>query len=1058
MAQVPQGFNYQAIARDGSGNVIPNQPLPVKIDIVDALTSGNLIYEELFSSVTSNQFGLISLVVGTGAPQSGGKVSSFSAIDWKSKPLYIRTIIEYPGTTWTTMGTSQIMSVPYSLLAKDVQGPVTSIPSLGITGTTDVMDSALFEVRNKAGNLVFAVYNEGVRAYVGNGSKGAKGGFAVGGYDGTKDGSQHNLLYVTSDSVRVYVDSHPSTKGNRGGFSVGGYDMTKGTVQDYLNISKDSARIYVDTNPLTKGVKGGFSVGGYDMTKGSTSIQDLLDISKDSARIYVDSNPLTKGVKGGFSVGGYDMTKGGTVVQDMLDVSKDSVRVYVDSNPATKGVRGGFSVGGYDMTKGGSSISNYLNIETNTAAIINPAENRLLWYPLKNAFLTGRVLITDTANVGVNSFATGYESEAKGRYSQAMGFRAAALGDYSTAIGNNAAANNNNSFAFGESAAASNEGAFAFGYGSVASMGNSYAFGKSSSANGLSSYAFGEGVTAGTSSAGNCYAFGKSTQATGIGSYAFGDGAISSGISSYSFGSYGSENNWTPNFASNTIANGNYSFAAGQGALAFGDNSISIGYCTRAEGQLNIAMGYGSWSYGNRSCTAIGEYCRSTGLSSLAMGYWSWASGQGSVALGWSTASQNWGSATMGYFTQTNSNFCTAIGRANEGLTNSMFEIGNGTYSNYNPSGTRVNILTVLNNGNMGLGTSAPSERLEIGGSQAKISFNSSISNMLLYNSSGIGPPTFTSRGTGTKIILFPSLASSAVDYAMGIDNSTLWYSVAQATNTNSFKFYAGTTEIMRITGDGRVGIGTTAPGCTLDIGTQAGAYSGTFGFLNPSGQVGTTVIANGSYSIHTAGRILCPEYNAVSDARIKEIIDYPEGEDNLALINKLKVTDFRYIDKVGNGNSIKQGFIAQDVEKVLPEAVHTSEGYIPDIYQLAKNFSKTEDGNLLITVDKSVNLEKGDMLKLILPTGAINRKILEINSSHSFTTEPVEGNPQFIFVYGKEVNDFRSLDYDRIFTIGIGAVQELSRENDQLRAEVQELKEEIAQVKTMVRRHGRNR
>ncbi|MGD0340457.1 MAG: hypothetical protein ABSA76_01940, partial [Bacteroidales bacterium] len=45
-AQVPQGFNYQAIARDGSGNVIPNQPLPVKIDIVDALSAGNLIYEE----------------------------------------------------------------------------------------------------------------------------------------------------------------------------------------------------------------------------------------------------------------------------------------------------------------------------------------------------------------------------------------------------------------------------------------------------------------------------------------------------------------------------------------------------------------------------------------------------------------------------------------------------------------------------------------------------------------------------------------------------------------------------------------------------------------------------------------------------------------------------------------------------------------------------------------------------------------------------------------------------------------------------------------------------
>jgi len=195
-SQVPQGFNFQAIARDGSGNVIPNQPLPVKIDIVDALTSGNLIYEELFSSITSNQFGLISLIVGTGTPQSGGKVSSFSAIDWKSKPLYIRTIIEYPGTTWTTMGTSQIMSVPYTLIAKDVQGPVTSVTSLGIIGTTDLMDSALFAVRNKAGNIVFAVYNEGIRAYVGNGSKGAKGGFSVGGYDATKGSSTIYDLFV----------------------------------------------------------------------------------------------------------------------------------------------------------------------------------------------------------------------------------------------------------------------------------------------------------------------------------------------------------------------------------------------------------------------------------------------------------------------------------------------------------------------------------------------------------------------------------------------------------------------------------------------------------------------------------------------------------------------------------------------------------------------------------------------------------------------------------------------------------------------------------------------
>lgn len=289
---MPQGFNYQAIARDGLGNILANLPLPVKIDIQTTLAGGTLIYEESFPSITSNQFGLISLVVGTGT-QTGGSAASFSAIDWKAQTLYLKTQIQYPGPDWTTMGTSQIWGVPYALVAKNVESP---LPKLGITGTTDDMEEALFEVKNKAGMTVFAVYNEGIRAYVGNGdAKGAKGGFSVGGYDATK-GAPYDLFTLNADSARFYIDSKPNLKGKRGGFSVGGYDMTKGglVVQDLLDISKDSVRIYVDSDPTTKGKKGGFSVGGYDMTKGDIPTQDYMHVSKDSVRVYVDSNPATK--------------------------------------------------------------------------------------------------------------------------------------------------------------------------------------------------------------------------------------------------------------------------------------------------------------------------------------------------------------------------------------------------------------------------------------------------------------------------------------------------------------------------------------------------------------------------------------------------------------------------------------------------------------------------------------------------------------------------------------------------------------------------------------------
>ena len=50
-SQVPQGFNYQAIARDGSGNVIANYTFPViQMDIQTG--TGTIIYEEKFTSIT----------------------------------------------------------------------------------------------------------------------------------------------------------------------------------------------------------------------------------------------------------------------------------------------------------------------------------------------------------------------------------------------------------------------------------------------------------------------------------------------------------------------------------------------------------------------------------------------------------------------------------------------------------------------------------------------------------------------------------------------------------------------------------------------------------------------------------------------------------------------------------------------------------------------------------------------------------------------------------------------------------------------------------------------
>jgi uncharacterized protein (TIGR02145 family) len=205
-------------------------------------------------------------------------------------------------------------------------------------------DDPIFEVKNKDGAVVFAVYDNGVEIYIDDSGtkKGVKGGFAVGGITGTK-ANGNEYLRVTPDSVRINLKE--DTKGVKGGFAVGGITGTKARPTSYLKITPDSTRIYV--KETTKGVKGGFAVGGITGTKNNT--KDLLHVSPDSVRIYIDETN-GKGVKGGFAVGGITGTK--AFNSEFLRVTSDSTRVYV--NNSAKGVKGGFAVGGITGTKGQS--------------------------------------------------------------------------------------------------------------------------------------------------------------------------------------------------------------------------------------------------------------------------------------------------------------------------------------------------------------------------------------------------------------------------------------------------------------------------------------------------------------------------------------------------------------------------------------------------------------------------------------------------------------------------------------------------------------------------------
>lgn len=112
-AQVPQGLNYQAIARNSSGDVLQNTAIGVRFTITDATSAP--VYQETHA-LNTNQFGLFTAVIGSGTVVSG----NFSSIGWETGPHYLRVEFDPDGNGYQLMGLSQFQSVPYALAAGTV--------------------------------------------------------------------------------------------------------------------------------------------------------------------------------------------------------------------------------------------------------------------------------------------------------------------------------------------------------------------------------------------------------------------------------------------------------------------------------------------------------------------------------------------------------------------------------------------------------------------------------------------------------------------------------------------------------------------------------------------------------------------------------------------------------------------------------------------------------------------------------------------------------------------------------------------------------------------------
>ena len=254
--------------------------------------------------------------------------------------------------------------------------------------------------------------------------------------------------------------------------------------------------------------------------------------------------------------------------------------------------------------------------------------------------------------------------------------------------------------------------------------------------------------------------------------------------------------------------------------------------------------------------------------------------------------------------------------------------------------------------------------------------------------------------------------------------------------------------------GDKGAGKYFTASGGLYSLGAWGVEYSNGY----PSGGISTSDA--GKTSIRADGIIWSDIAVAVSsDSRIKKnIVDVPDQQ-ALEMVRNIPCRYYEYIDNTfikREGKTI--GFIAQEVKDILPMAVNQETRFIPDVMKML-----SVDNENIIDWTEHVDNSNNKIFKMKYDElGNVNNieykfyvadvsnnssleKIIIGNEDNTFTFEQ---KWNYVFCYGRKVDDFHTLDKQKLFALNFSATQELDRKVIALENENAELKAELAAIK----------